>query len=232
MIAAQCRTRVHDIFISAAMSEFSNVVVKLASELTTCTDAKPNCHKPFRPVRAAGVWRRIGDIDYHDPGLRLAAIWFGVLFLIFSLISGKQLHYLLPTFPAIALFLERRQSDGSLYAPIAVLLPAGLGIGAIAVATGAFEVGHLGTLAQPSWLFIAMGIVLILSASTMIKRRDVGAYLAGPVLIVVLNCIFLLGVPGIVYDTSLAASALASHGAKGIAVLDKTVQESLRSPVS
>jgi 4-amino-4-deoxy-L-arabinose transferase-like glycosyltransferase len=40
-----------------------------------------------------------------DGGLRLCLIWFGIAFVMFSLISGKQLHYLLPEFPAIALAL-------------------------------------------------------------------------------------------------------------------------------
>ena len=36
--------------------------------------------------------------------MRFLVIWFGVTLVAFSAISGKQLHYLLPEFPAIALF--------------------------------------------------------------------------------------------------------------------------------
>ncbi len=39
-----------------------------------------------------------------DGGVRFLVIWFGVTLVAFSTISGKQLHYLLPEFPAIALF--------------------------------------------------------------------------------------------------------------------------------
>ena len=42
-----------------------------------------------------------------DAGLRLCLIWFAVAFIAFSLISGKQLHYLLPEFPALALVAAR-----------------------------------------------------------------------------------------------------------------------------
>lgn len=61
------------------------------------------------------LWRGVGFIkSWRDKtGLRAAldnggvafiAIWFGASLLAFSLISGKQLHYLLPEFPALALF--------------------------------------------------------------------------------------------------------------------------------
>lgn len=166
------------------------------------------------------VWHRLRSLDFDDPTLRLATIWFGIPLLVFSLISGKQLHYLLPTFPAIVLLLERRQGDGSLYAPIAALLPAGLGLGAILVGSQIVHIDRLESLAQPTWLFIVLGIVLVLAAALMIKWRTWGAYIAGPVLIVVLNCVFLFGVPGTVYDASLVGRVLAPYDQKGIAVLD------------
>ncbi len=46
-----------------------------------------------------------------DPGLRLCLIWFATAFVVFSAISGKQLHYLLPEFPALALVAARLLSD-------------------------------------------------------------------------------------------------------------------------
>ncbi len=42
-----------------------------------------------------------------DAGVRLCLVWFGTAFVAFSLISGKQLHYLLPEFPALALLAAR-----------------------------------------------------------------------------------------------------------------------------
>jgi 4-amino-4-deoxy-L-arabinose transferase-like glycosyltransferase len=50
-----------------------------------------------------GLAARVGA----DAGLRLALIWFAVAFAAFSFISGKQLHYLLPEFPALALIAAR-----------------------------------------------------------------------------------------------------------------------------
>ncbi len=42
-----------------------------------------------------------------DGGVRLCLIWFAVAVAAFSAISGKQLHYLLPEFPALALIVAR-----------------------------------------------------------------------------------------------------------------------------
>ncbi|HBC07692.1 MAG TPA: hypothetical protein DC046_08940, partial [Rhodospirillaceae bacterium] len=42
-----------------------------------------------------------------DGGTRLCLIWLAVAFVVFSAISGKQPHYLLPEFPALALILAR-----------------------------------------------------------------------------------------------------------------------------
>lgn len=170
---------------------------------------------------SAGIWRTIGnEVDYRDPGLRLVAIWFGVPLLLFSLISGKQIHYLLPSFPAIALFLARQHGERTFSGKAAALFPAALGVGFIAVGSSALHIDRLGTLAEPSWLFSASGIALVVLALAMVKWRSVGAYLAGPALIVVFDCAFLFGAPGLAYDTAFVAIALAPHEDKGIAILD------------
>ena len=53
-----------------------------------------------------GLWRSLRP-DLDDGGLRVCLCWFLPAFLAFSAISGKQLHYLLPVFPALALALAR-----------------------------------------------------------------------------------------------------------------------------
>ncbi len=63
----------------------------------------------WRAVRGAG-----GTLA--DGGVRLCLVWFLVALAAFSAISGKQLHYLLPEFPALALvfarLLARPAADG------------------------------------------------------------------------------------------------------------------------
>jgi len=72
----------------------------------------------WRAARVSGVFR--------DGGLRLLVAWVAPAFVTFSLISGKQLHYLLPEFPAFALLfahllartgdMEGRRFDGLIVA--------------------------------------------------------------------------------------------------------------------
>jgi len=54
------------------------------------------------------LWRAMTGIRRacrSDGGLRFCLVWLVTAFVVFSLISGKQLHYLLPEFPALALIL-------------------------------------------------------------------------------------------------------------------------------
>ena len=57
----------------------------------------PGAWRAFRRFTALGT----------DCGLRFCLSWFVPAFLAFSMISGKQLHYLLPIFPALALAVAR-----------------------------------------------------------------------------------------------------------------------------
>jgi len=83
------------------------------------------------------LWRAARRSVYRDDaGLRLCLIWFSSAFVVFSVISGKQLHYLLPEFPALALAAARLLSDFRSEARKIDLLPptmlvAALGIGII-----------------------------------------------------------------------------------------------------
>ncbi len=56
-----------------------------------------------------GVWRGLFKLrgDMGDIGVRFCLAWAVPVFLAFSFISGKQVHYLLPIFPAFALLAAR-----------------------------------------------------------------------------------------------------------------------------
>ena len=66
----------------------------------------PPLWRAFGRLRASGV----------DSGVRLCLAWTVPVFIAFSLISGKQVHYLLPLVPALAL-LAARQLDGAVEDP-------------------------------------------------------------------------------------------------------------------
>ncbi|MGZ8175173.1 ArnT family glycosyltransferase [Methylobacter sp.] len=53
------------------------------------------------------LWIGLRKLTYQDPGIRFCLAWALPVFIAFSLISGKRIHYLLPLVPAVALILAR-----------------------------------------------------------------------------------------------------------------------------
>lgn len=88
------------------------------------------------PTMWRSAWRSAGTL-WSESASRFCILWFVPIFFAFSLISGKQLHYLLPIFPASAFLISRWlwQSDLS-DSRLGRLLPAGFFVilGAVLVA--------------------------------------------------------------------------------------------------
>ncbi|MBT3238640.1 MAG: glycosyltransferase family 39 protein [Rhodospirillaceae bacterium] len=60
------------------------------------------------------LWRSLGGLFAKaDGGMRFCLAWLLPALLVFSVISGKQFHYLLPVFPAIALIIARLLTTAS-----------------------------------------------------------------------------------------------------------------------
>ncbi len=51
-------------------------------------------------------WQALKQLDLQNPGVRFCLAWLLPVFIAFSLISGKRIHYLLPLMPAFALLLS------------------------------------------------------------------------------------------------------------------------------
>jgi 4-amino-4-deoxy-L-arabinose transferase-like glycosyltransferase len=64
----------------------------------------PVCVMPW--ILFGPVWRGFRQTRL-DPGLRFVLIWAAGSLIILSLVSGKQIHYLMPAIPAISLALSR-----------------------------------------------------------------------------------------------------------------------------
>lgn len=64
----------------------------------------PLCLLPW--ISVGTTWRGLKAVQLDRP-MKFLLCWFGGSFLILSLVSGKQIHYLLPTVPALALILTR-----------------------------------------------------------------------------------------------------------------------------
>lgn len=85
-----------------------------------------------------------------DPAVRFCLVWFVPIFFAFSLISGKQLHYLLPIFPAFALLLAHFLSAGHVTdSRLARLLPAGF---FVILGLAVMAVPYVGLKKIPDWV--------------------------------------------------------------------------------
>ena len=81
------------------------------------------------------VWRGLKTLAPGEPALRFLIAMLAPAFVALCLISGKQVHYLLPLFPPLALLLARglesARPSGTLW--LAALLPLTLGLGLLAL---------------------------------------------------------------------------------------------------
>lgn len=114
-----------------------------------------------------------------DSGLRLCAAWAVTVLIVFSLISGKQAHYPLLMFPAVALLLARllpeadRGRDGSLLAPAIAVIA----VGALCIAAGRGMIPRgtaawLDQMPLHVWYLAGAGLIGI-GLATALARRSV-----------------------------------------------------------
>ncbi|MGD8956617.1 MAG: glycosyltransferase family 39 protein [Chromatiaceae bacterium] len=166
------------------------------------------------------LWRGLRErwLQGWDSGERLTLVVAATGLLIFSSISGKQAHYLLPLFPALALFAARGLSNEgprqpptwAPWLPAAPLLVLGVAV-TLLPAVGVFDSRAAWVEQLPPWVGAPVLAALILA---IVVARSVSV-LAWPG---VLSLLFLgAAYPGIVrevakhYDVHTMASAVAAQ---------------------
>lgn len=125
------------------------------------------------------LWRGLRQYALHglDRGGRFCLAWMLPVFIAFSLISGKQVHYLVPLFPAFALLAARVMAtgdrpvgkhSGGLWLPTGLMLVTGAGLMGISLGSGSFLHDEIPEL--PSFL---PGLVLAVggAAAFFVGRR-------------------------------------------------------------
>ncbi len=180
----------------------------------------------FPWIWSPALWRGLRRLDRTDPALRMIAIWALSGLVLFSLISGKQVHYLVPELPAVALLFAHAlgRSAEDLSRPLAgIALPAALvllgGVVAIAAAFGLIGSGDAALL-RPAVSVVAAVVVLLLSAAVALRLPlSLGMVFLGLGLVLALN--LGIGLTGLrqAYDARILASALTGQETKGIAVV-------------
>ena len=169
------------------------------------------------------AWRAVRRLPWGDPGVRLCLVWSGAALVLFSLIGGKQLHYLLPELPAVALLLARGLSDGATPArwELAGLPVALVAAVAFAAGLGLVPLGDLDPLLRPRIALVAWSLAAL--ALVWIGHR-VGGYrgLAVLGLGLVLSLDLLIGTTRAarVFDSTGIARVLRASEPNGIAIFD------------
>ena len=121
-----------------------------------------------------GLWRAIRQYTQQglDRGGRFCIAWMLPVFVAFSLISGKQVHYLVPLFPAFALLAARAMANGARIAGmwLPVLLALLVGVTLLLLALGWVKLPHDKLPELPT---LWPGLVLILggAAAYFLGRR-------------------------------------------------------------
>lgn len=171
----------------------------------------------FPWIAAPALWRAGARADWRDPGLRLCLVWGGAGLVLFSLISGKQAHYLLPELPAAALVVARL-SPGRFPLRVPALVVALGALAGIAVAAGLVPLGRAGALVQPRAVLAAACLLVLAACLGALRLRGLAG---GAVLTLgtVLALNLLVGFTAIrpLYDTHRIAAAIAPFQPAGIA---------------
>lgn len=169
------------------------------------------------------VWKAAIKAQWRDAGLRLAAVWGLSALFLFSLISGKQVHYLVPDLPAFALIVARLLSPGTTVRPALATVPLLLAAGAAILAgTGLLDLGSATRLLEPVTNLLAWGLFMLAVCWMAVHRGG----LPGAVTLTlgtVLSLNFLIGVSAIhdVFDTKKIAAIVAPYQEDGIAYVGR-----------
>lgn len=164
----------------------------------------------FPWVIMPSAWRAaVSRGSLADPGVRLCLAWALPVFTILSLISGKQPHYLLPLFPALALLLARglTVSGRTLRLTVPGAVYVGLGLFWLVFPLLASHYGHkVPWMAHSSTLLaLAIGSLLLLLGVLMITWRKRFEAAAGIRILATSNWLMLVLVVGAIMGASWPA---------------------------
>ncbi len=154
-----------------------------------------------------------------DWPLRLALAWFVPAFVAFCFISGKQPHYMLPLFPALALMAAHRLTRADDIRPRDGWLPGAfvvaLGLGLAGMTLGLIEVGRL-----PDWaggVSPLLGVAMIVAGLLVMFGRWLGMVLAAPLVIALIH-LFIVPAAAPAYDLAAVARYIAAQQESGHSV--------------
>jgi 4-amino-4-deoxy-L-arabinose transferase-like glycosyltransferase len=143
-------------------------------------------------------WCNIRKLDFRDPGIRFCLCWLVPTLFAFSIISGKQVYYLLPLFPAFALLSTRIMTAGQCPRRFDLLPMAffTMALGILMIVIPSFRIG----IAFPSWvyrispIFGILAVIASMAAGLLPVRKIKTVIRSSTLLIVFLIVIIHIGV--------------------------------------
>ncbi|WP_417270380.1 ArnT family glycosyltransferase [Celeribacter sp.] len=108
------------------------------------------------------LWRAAAQAKWNETGMRLALVWSLSAFVLFSFISGKQLHYLIPELPAVALIVARLRpsfDEARLWIPVGIV--AAFAVTACLAGLGVLDATQATALLTPQITLLAVGFTLL-----------------------------------------------------------------------
>jgi 4-amino-4-deoxy-L-arabinose transferase-like glycosyltransferase len=179
----------------------------------------------FPWIFVPAIWRAgRRSAAWSEPGMRLALIWAISALLLFSLISGKQIHYLVPELPAVALIVARLTRDmGPFRLTWAVIPLAVVAALAVAAAMGVIPLGKTELILQPRSMLLAWALLVTAVGWVALS---LGGLPGGAVLtlgtLVSVNLLIGLTSTREIYDTHRIAGIVAPYEDRGIAFIGQT----------
>lgn len=167
------------------------------------------------------LWRGLAGGLKGDGAARMVLIWAVAALVLFSVISGKQAHYLMPEFPAVALLFARALARGSegRGGTLAPLLPVAIGLAALALGTGLVPArGDLAGLA-PRLAVVLFGVLnLGLGVAAWRLPMRPAHLLAGAGVAVLAHLLIATTTLRATHDAGTIAARLAPVAGRGLAV--------------
>ena len=169
------------------------------------------------PLAVRGSTTRLRALS-GEPALRLALAWVVPTFVAWSLIAGKQPHYLLPMIPGVALALAVALDRSALHVRSGLFALALVVLGGVLAAWPRYASTHGGpALVEGTWPWWGVAIAAIGAMLFAFARRS--AHPAWPAL-AMLGCVLLAKLaliqgPGIRYDVRPAAAEVRAAQQRG-----------------
>lgn len=167
------------------------------------------------------LWRALAATWRADAGIRLCGIWAISGLILFSFVSSKQAHYLVPELPALAMIFGRllsqpgRVGRGLFFAPMMVLAVAAL---AMAVALGGVPKVTLPAGMTPQVLGLFAATLAALAVLALRLPFLPGHLAMSWGIVLALHGLIYFGGIGALYDSRILAGKLAANAVQGLAI--------------